>query len=206
MSEDADPKLIAKALRFLATGFEMAAESGIQAHLERIDGGAPSHFSFGLPKDVRITCNEDMLDFDRFRARLPADFLVRAIGEGAVRETVLDPDGAAIGILNGLAARDGSESYHISRLELTFDDRPGGFAMTAALQLGEPIARTFICTSPVDRRSETYKASFDVQFEDLFKFVFPVTKAQAEALIDRVSERFGVEIERPPFYVSDKHD
>ena len=205
MSKDVDPNLIAKALRFLATGFEMAAESGVQAHLERIDDGGPSPFAFGLPKKVSVTCNEDMLEVDRFRARLPADFLVRAIGEGNTTETVIDPDGAAIGILSGMAARDGSESYHISRLELTFDDVPGGFAMTATLQLGEPIAHTFICTSPSDRAGETYKGSFEVKFEDLFKFVFPVSKTQADALVERISERLGVEIERPPFYVSDKH-
>ena len=79
MSEDVDPKLIAKALRFLATGFEMAAESGVQAHLERIDDGGPSPFAAGLPKNVRVTCNEDMLEIDRWAMARYASVAARMV-------------------------------------------------------------------------------------------------------------------------------
>ena len=202
MSKDVDPKIMAKALRFLATGFEMASESGVSARLERVDAGAdPSPYAAGLPKDVRVNCTSDYLHIGLFSARLPVDFLVQSIGRGA-SEITLHERAGWVQARAGLAEFDGAERYAMSRVHVAYSDVRGGFAMAVTMQLGDPVTNTFVYAAAIDRSSEMYRVSFEVAFGDLFRFVFPVTKAEAEALISCISERRGIEVPHPPFYVS----
>ncbi len=200
-SEDV-PKLIANALRFLATGFDMATSSGVAGSLRRVDGGTnASPYATGLPKTIRVVCSDEALQFNGFHTRMPVDFLIDSIGQGSSSTSISERAGSAY-VRSGQAAGDGSETYRLRRVEITCSDVPGGFAMSVRMQLGEPILDTFVYAAPVDRSAEIYEATFEVAFKDVFKFLFPVTKAQAEAVTARIFEKFRIQLEMPGFHVT----
>ena len=204
MSDRADAKTIAKALKFLAAGFDMMATAGVPAVLRtlRTVAGSAGQVCEG-EKTVTVYCSVEMLQLGRFEARLPHQFLLESIRSGE-NHIVLEGEEAKGSASFGGPPQDGSETYFLSRIEIAYsepsDDR---FGLVVDVKLGEPIAHTFCYSAPVDDPDVTYQARFEVAFNDIFEFLTPTTKPHAEAIIGVLAERFGLQIDLPPFTVKD---
>lgn len=205
MAKASEAKLIANALKFLAAGFDMMATAGVPAvfrTLRRV--GAEDVCEDET--SVNAYCNVELLELGRFSASLPHEFLVQSLRSGA-NHVVLEGDAAKGSASFGGPPQDGSESYVVGRIELFYaEPAPERFSMVVDIKLGEPIESSFIYHSPVDQTDLTYQARFDVNFKDIFEFVTPTTKLHAQDIIGVLAERFGMQIDMPPFYVSEPKD
>ena len=85
MSDRADAKTIAKALKFLAAGFDMMATAGVPAALRTlrtVEGSAEPVCE--REKAVTAYCSVEMLQLGSFEARLPhASLLHPSVGRNA---------------------------------------------------------------------------------------------------------------------------
>ena len=204
MSDRADSKTIAKALKFLAAGFDMMATAGVPASLRtlRTVRGGAEEVCEG-EKALTAYCNVEMLQLGSFEARLPHEFLLQSIRSGENR-IVLEGDEAKGSASFGGPPQDGSETYFLGRIEIAYTEpSTDRFGLVVDMKLGEPIAHTFIYNAPVDDPDVTYQARFEVEFKDIFEFLTPTTKPHAEAIIGVLAERFGMQIDLPPFYVKE---
>ncbi len=202
MPDRNDARTIAKALKFLAAGFDMMATAGVPAVLRTLRTiGAEQVCE--AEKTVNAYCNVEMLQLGSFSARLPHEFLVQSIRSGE-NHTILDGDEAKGSASFGGPPQDGSETYYLRRIEIDYTEpSPDRFALVVDIKLGEPIAHTFVYTAPVDDPDVTYQARFEVEFKDIFAFLTPTTKPHATAVIDALAERFGMQLDLPPFYVKE---
>jgi hypothetical protein len=202
MNDAMTPKVIADALKFLAAGFEMAADAGVPAVVRCTAGPAGSENTYyHEPRTCRATCNVEMLEVRAFSCRLPIAFLLGSIG---ARENtcVLEGEDARGAASFGGPPQDGSETYRLRRVELTYRETADQrFHLTARVELGEPIPSTFVYRGPKDIGA-VYEAAMDVEFREIFKFICPTTKAHAEALIAKLDQEFGLRIDMPAFFVS----
>jgi hypothetical protein len=204
MTDRAEAKTIAKALKFLAAGFDMMATAGVPAVLRTLRTVAGSAEPVcEREKAVTAYCSVEMLQLGSFEARLPHQFLLRSIRSGDNR-IVLEGDEAKGSASFGGPPQDGSETYFLSRIEIAYTEPSADrFGLVVDMKLGEPIAHTFCYNSPVDDPDVTYQARFEVAFKDIFEFLTPTTKPHAEAIIDALAERFGLQIDLPPFTVKE---
>ena len=202
MSGRADAKTIAKALKFLAAGFDMMAEAGVPAVFRTLRTVGAEQVCEG-EKTVNAYCNVEMLELGSFSARLPHDFLMQAIRSGQ-NHAVLEGEEAKGSASFGGPPQDGSETYYLGRIEIDYrEPSPDRFAMVIEMKLGEPIKSTFIYHAPIDDPDVTYQARFEVAFKDIFEFLTPTTKPHAQAIIGVLAERFGLQLDLPPFYVKE---
>ena len=204
MSKEADPRLIAKALRFLATGFDLAAGAGVPGivrKLRKLSGGAEE--ACGRDWKVNAFCSVEMLHMGSFEAALPHDFLMRAIASGSER-CVLE-GGAARGSASfGGPPQDGSETYFLERVELNYRELPGArFSLVVDMTLGEPIMHTFVYRGPVREPDMIYRVELEAEFKEIFRFLSQTTKRHAEAIVRAFDERFGLKVEMPGFYINE---
>jgi hypothetical protein len=197
MSSSLDPKLIADGLRFLAAGFEQAARSGLTGRLTVLASGADPSV-----RSVRAGCNVERASFGNFGVDLPHEFLVRAIGAGE-STLVLEGEHAKGGASFHGPVQDGSETYRIKRAEWTYHDCDAeAFALCVDIELGEPIASTFVHHAPQNMAGIIYRGEVEVPFHALFDYISPTTKSHASALRERLLEAFGFEITVPAFTVN----
>ena len=204
MSDRADAKTIAKALKFLAAGFDMMATAGVPAVLRTLRTVAGSADPIcESEKAATAYCNVEMLQFGSFEARLPHQFLLQSMRSGD-NHIVLEVHEAKGSASFGGPPQDGSETYFLSRVEIDYSEPSAErFALVVDMKLGEPIAHTFIYHAPVDDPDVTYQARFEVAFEDIFEFLTPTTKPHAQAVIGVLAQRFGMQLDLPPFYVKE---
>ena len=153
------------------------------------------------PWTCRAICNEEMLEVRAFSCRLPFEFLLASIGAGE-NACVLEGEDARGAASFGGPPQDGSETYRLRRIELTYHETAGeSFHLVAGVELGEPIPSTFVYRGPKDIGT-AYEAAMDVEFRDIFKFICPTTKVHAAALIAKLDQEFGLKLDMPLFFVS----
>jgi hypothetical protein len=205
MADHVDPKLIADGLRFLAAGFDLAAKTGVPAVIRTLklrDGGEEV-----CEREIRVraVCADETLDMQSFATRFPHEFLLLSIGSNGHRK--IFENGDALGAASfGGPPQDGSETYKIRRVELIYDEVPGhGFQLVVNMQLGEPGMSTFVHRGPVDQSELIYQARLEVEFANIFSFLAPITKQHAEEIRDKLSQRFGLQVDMPSFYVSKRN-
>ena len=204
MADEVDAKIISRALKFLAAGFDMMATAGVPAVLRtlRTVGGSTEDVC-EREKQVTAYCNVEMLELGSFSASLPHEFLLRSIRSGENR-IVLEGGQAKGSASFGGPPQDGSETYLLGRIELAYQQVSSDrFRLVVDMKLGEPIASTFIYHAPVDDPDVTYQARLEVEFKDIFAFLTPTTKPHAEAIIGVLAERFALQIDLPHFYVKE---
>ena len=80
--------------------------------------------------------------------------------------------------------------------------RGQSFRLTIDMELGEPIPGTFVHRGPADPAGTVYRAILDVEFENLFKFLFPTTKSHGQVLAARIEKCFGLTLATPTFHVA----
>ena len=197
MRTSSDAELISEAFRFLSAGFDQAAKSGLKGKLTTSVDGA-----IVATRDVQAQCNVEQASFGHFSVRLPNEFLVRAIGTGESR-LVLEGEDAKGGASFHGPPQDGSETYRLKRVEWAFRDRDReGFALYVDIELGDPIAKTFVYHAPRDQSGIIYRGEVEVPYSAIFDYVFPTTKPQAEALRGRLLDVFGLDVAMPAFTVN----
>jgi hypothetical protein len=195
-----DARLIADGLKFLAAGFEMAAESGAPASVRRImPPPAPGERVEGERTKARASCSVESMQVGDFGFRLPFEFLLGSIGlpENACEMSGEEARGAA----SFGNPQDYCETYRLSRVALRYEGQDEGFRLTAELELGERLPPIYAQPGVGGPRG-TYQAVIDVAFRDIFRFLFPTTKAHAEAIRAKLDQTLGLQVAMPSFYVS----
>lgn len=205
MADRIDPKLIAEGLKFLAAGFDLAAKSGVPAVIQTLELTDAGEEVRGRELRVRAVCADETLNMRSFSTRLPHEFLLRSVGSIECRQVFEDGDAWGGGSFGG-PPQDGSESYKMRRVELVYSEVPGDrFQLIVNMQLGEPRLRTFVHRGPVDQSKLLHQARLEVEFANIFNFLWPITKPHAEEIRDKLAERFGLQVDLPSFYVSKRN-
>jgi hypothetical protein len=146
-----------------------------------------------------------------FTINLPETRLLEMMGAKRSHASLHEEAGRLVGY-SGMAARDGSESYALSRVDLLFEEysnppgrdpiSPGCFMFYLDIRVGGPIPETFIQSSPSDRSGERFWASLQVVWEKVWSFFVAPTKPFALELRERVLAAHGFDIGPPPYTVS----
>ena len=192
-------------MRFLAAGFEMAAEAGVPAIL-RSKPKDQGETGYSAPRRHTARYEHETVRVGDFNFDLPMAFLLDSIGAS---ENLLVLSGAEAkgGARFGGDPRDGrSEYYRLASLELVYHEDAGErFHLCANMELGARVESKFVSGAPKDMSGFIHQAVLTVEFRDIFQFLFPLTRREAEALRTKLNDKFGIQLEMPAFHVSDKN-
>lgn len=154
------------------------------------------------------------LHLSPFAIALPEERLLELIGTRR-SELSLGGDAGRLDRYSGMAARDGSESYALSSVDLIFEDysdlprpdlpegRATNFMIYFDIRVGKPIPETFIQANPADRSRQRFWASLQVLWDRFWPFFVASTKPFSLALRERVLAAHGFDVGPPPYTVTD---
>jgi hypothetical protein len=154
-----------------------------------------------------------ILHIPPFAIALPEARLLDAIGCKQAEGSLVEEAGTVY-TYSGMAARDGSESHALARVDYIFEEysdpprpgaeppRPMNFMLYMDIRVGQPIGGTFRQSSPPDRSRQRYWASLQVVWAKVWSFFIAPTLAFAIELRERVRAGHGFDIGPPPYTVN----
>jgi hypothetical protein len=195
---------------------------GIRARYDLVEGLEIGSFSrtgyqrmLGQPGGVvrRPFYGNGIIQMSPFTIALPEAHVLDVIGCKQAEGSLVE-DAGTVYRYSGMAARDGSESHALSRVDFIFEEysdppkpgaeppRPMNFMLYMDIRVGQPIAETFIQSSPPDRSRQRYWASLQVVWSRVWSFFIAPTMAFAIELRERVRAGHGFDIGPPPYTVN----